>query len=63
MIAALAAQGVGILWVSSELPELLANSDRIMVLHEGSLQGVLDSSRATQESVMRLATGHPADAS
>jgi ABC-type sugar transport system ATPase subunit len=61
MIAALAAQGVSILWVSSELPELIANSHRIMVLHEGALQGILDSSLATQESVMRMATGHPAD--
>jgi ABC-type sugar transport system ATPase subunit len=60
LIAALAAEGVGVLWVSSELPELIANSHRIMVLHEGALQGVLDSSLATQESVMRLATGHPA---
>jgi ABC-type sugar transport system ATPase subunit len=62
MIAALAAEGVSILWVSSELPELIANSHRIMVLHEGSLQGILDSSMATQESVMRLATGRPAEA-
>jgi ABC-type sugar transport system ATPase subunit len=58
MIAALAAEGVSVLWVSSELPELIANSHRIMALHEGALQGILDSSRADQESVMRLATGH-----
>jgi len=60
MIAALAAEGVGVLWVSSELPELIANSHRILVLHEGAPMGVLDSSAATQESVMRLATGHGA---
>jgi ABC-type sugar transport system ATPase subunit len=58
MIAALSAEGVGILWVSSELPELIANSHRIMALHEGALQGIVDSSQADQESVMRLATGH-----
>ena len=57
LIARLARDGVGILWVSSELPELIANSHRIMVLHEGGLQGILDSAEATQESVMRLATG------
>jgi ABC-type sugar transport system ATPase subunit len=62
MIAALAAEGVGVLWVSSELPELIANSHRIMVLHEGALKGILDSALATQESVMRLATGHGPDA-
>jgi ABC-type sugar transport system ATPase subunit len=58
MIAALSADGVSILWVSSELPELIANSHRIMALHEGALQGIMDSSKADQESVMRLATGH-----
>jgi ABC-type sugar transport system ATPase subunit len=57
LIAGLARDDVGILWVSSELPELIANSHRIMVLHEGALQGILDSTEATQESVMRLATG------
>jgi ABC-type sugar transport system ATPase subunit len=57
LIAGLAHDGMGILWVSSELPELIANSHRILVLHEGALQGILDSSEATQESVMRLATG------
>jgi ribose transport system ATP-binding protein len=62
MIAALAAEGVSLLWVSSELPELIANSHRIMVLHEGALQGLVDSARATQESILRMATGHPAAA-
>ena len=57
LVAALAEEGVGIVWVSSELPELIANSHRIMVLHEGSLRGILDSASATQEDVMRLATG------
>jgi ABC-type sugar transport system ATPase subunit len=58
IIAALSAQGVSILWVSSELPELIANSHRILALHEGALQGIVESSQADQESVMRLATGH-----
>jgi ABC-type sugar transport system ATPase subunit len=56
LIADLAAKG---LWVSSELPELLANADRVLVLHEGRCLGILDAARATQEDVMRLATGHP----
>jgi ribose transport system ATP-binding protein len=58
LIASLAVDGVSILWVSSELPELIANSHRILVLHEGALSGFLESAAATQESVMRLATGH-----
>jgi ABC-type sugar transport system ATPase subunit len=57
LIAALAAEGVGVIWVSSELPELLANSNRVLVLHEGTASGVLASAVATQEEVMRLATG------
>jgi len=58
LIARLAADGVSILWVSSELPELIANSRRILVLHEGGVSGILESAAATQEEVMRLATGH-----
>jgi ABC-type sugar transport system ATPase subunit len=62
LIAQLAEDGVAIVWVSSELPELIANTHRIMVLHEGAIQGMLRSDAATQESIMRLATGrevHP----
>jgi ABC-type sugar transport system ATPase subunit len=43
--------------ISSELPEILGLSDRIMVLHEGSITGILDRSEATQEKVLNLATG------
>jgi ABC-type sugar transport system ATPase subunit len=57
MISRIAEDGVGIVWVSSELPELIANSHRILVLHGGKVQGIVDSVTATQESVMRLATG------
>jgi hypothetical protein len=40
---------------SSELPELLALSDRILVLHEGRLVGVLEGDERTQENVLRMA--------
>ena len=53
----LAAQGVGILFISSELPEILGMSDRILVMHEGQLAGELDRESASEESVMRLASG------
>lgn len=52
----LAAEGVSIIMVSSELPELLAMSDRIVVMHEGSITGVLEHEEATQENIMDLAT-------
>lgn len=50
-------QGTAILMVSSDLPELLAMSDRIMVMREGKMMGQLEKSQATEESVMSLATG------
>ena len=49
-------QGVGIVMVSSELPELLGMSDRILVFHEGRLSGELPRSAATEQAVMHLAT-------
>ena len=42
--------------VSSDLPEVLALSDRILVMREGELRGELDGATATEESVMELAT-------
>ena len=50
-------QGVGIVMVSSELPELLGMSDRIVVFHEGRVAGELAQSEATEQAVMHLATG------
>ncbi len=57
LMNALTAKGVGILMISSELPELLGMSDRILVMHEGRLAGELARAEATQERVMHLATG------
>jgi len=51
-----ARRGMGIIFVSSELPELLQCCDRIMVLHEGRNAGILEASRTTQEEIMSLAT-------
>ncbi len=53
----LAAKGVAIIMVSSELPEVLGMSDRIMVVHEGKVTGIIDAADADQEKVMTLATG------
>lgn len=53
----LAARGVAIIMVSSELPEVLGMSDRIMVVHEGHIGGFLDVEVANQENIMTLATG------
>ncbi|MFE9751531.1 sugar ABC transporter ATP-binding protein [Saccharothrix saharensis] len=53
----LAGRGMAILVISSELPELIGLSDRIIVLHQGSVAGELPAG-AAEEAVMRLATGH-----
>lgn len=50
-------RGVAIIMVSSELPEVLGMSDRILVIHEGKISGELEKSKATQEKIMTLATG------
>ena len=57
MIGELVGQGVAILLISSDLPELLGLADRVAVMHEGRLQGILPRVEATQEAVMRLALG------
>ena len=53
----LAEKGVAIIMVSSELPEVLGMSDRVMVVREGFVRGFLGKEDADQESVMILATG------
>ena len=53
----LAESGVAIIMISSELPEILGMSDRILVMHEGSIAGELSREEATQEKIMHLATG------
>jgi len=55
LVFGLAARGLGIVVVSSEMPELLLLSDRVLVMCEGRQTGVLSRAKATQEAVMRLA--------
>lgn len=58
LINRLAAEGKSILMISSELPEILGMSDRIVVMHEGSISGEIeDVAAATQQQIMRLAIG------
>ena len=56
IIIELAKQGKSIIMISSEMPELLGVSDRIMVMCEGSVTGFLEGKTATQEDIMRLAS-------
>jgi ABC-type sugar transport system ATPase subunit len=54
----LAGQGMAIVLVSSELPEVLGLSDRVIVLHEGKVTGEFVRGDATPEKVMSAATGN-----
>jgi rhamnose transport system ATP-binding protein len=58
IISELAGSGLGIILISSDLPEILAMSDRILVLHEGRITAEIPRERATQERVMFAATGN-----
>jgi ribose transport system ATP-binding protein len=53
----LAAGGAGIIMISSELPEILGMSDRILVMHQGRAQALIETKGATQESVLHAALG------
>ena len=53
----LAAQGVAILFASSEMEEILGMSDRVMVMHEGRITGELARHQLSEEAIMHLATG------
>jgi rhamnose transport system ATP-binding protein len=58
LMCELAGQGLAILMISSELPEILGMSDRIAVLHAGTVVALLDRAEATQERILNLALGH-----
>ena len=58
LLRKLAEEGVGVIIVSSELPEVIGVSDRVIVVHEGKLAGELtESTMITEENIMRLASG------
>jgi len=58
MINDLAAQGIAVILISSDLPEVLAMSDRVLVMREGRQMAILDRGEANEESVMTAAMGH-----
>ena len=60
LLSDLAGQGVAILMISSELPEILGMADRVLVMHEGRLSAELPRDQATEERVMFAATGSSA---
>ena len=61
LMSQLAQDGVGIIMISSELPEILGMSDRILVMSEGRVAAILDREKATQETIMAYASGEKVD--
>jgi ribose transport system ATP-binding protein len=57
LISALTRTGIGIILISSELPEIMGMSDRIVVMHEGRIAAIVERSSATQELIMSYASG------
>jgi rhamnose transport system ATP-binding protein len=57
LLSDLAGQGLAVLMISSELPEVLGMADRVLVMHEGRISGELSRAEADEEGVMRAATG------
>ncbi|MDQ2695127.1 MAG: sugar ABC transporter ATP-binding protein, partial [Pseudomonadota bacterium] len=57
LISSLAGEGLAVIMISSEMPEILGMSDRIMVMHDGHMTGILDRSEADQVKIMHLASG------
>ena len=57
LISKLAGEGKAIIMISSEMPEVLGMSDRVLVMHEGEMTGILDRSEATSDLIMKFATG------
>ena len=57
LMRSLAERGVAIIMISSDMEEILGESDRVAVMHEGTIAGVLERSQCSEEAIMRLAVG------
>jgi len=57
LMCEMAKAGVGIIMISSELPEVMAMSDQVLVMHRGRITGEFNRENATEEKLMRAATG------
>jgi ABC-type sugar transport system ATPase subunit len=57
LIDELAGQGIGVIFVSSEMPELLRCTDRVLVLSEGRQTGIVDVTSTSQQEIPAMATG------
>jgi ribose transport system ATP-binding protein len=58
LMRGLAEKGVAVMMISSDMEEVLGESQRVIVMHEGSIAGYLERKDCSEESIMRLAVGH-----
>ena len=59
LMRGLSDSGVAVLMISSDMEEVIGVSDRVAVMHEGSIQGTLDRAHCSEENILRLAVGRP----
>ena len=57
LLRRLAEEGIGVIIVSSELPEVIGVSDRVVVIHEGRMSGIIEKDEVSEENIMLLASG------
>ena len=57
LMRSLAERGIAILMISSDMEEILGTSNRVAVMHEGVVTGILDRNQCSEEAIMRLAVG------
>ena len=57
LLRELAGEGIGIVMISSELPEVIGLCDRVLVMHDGKTRGIMQGSQLSEESVIRRASG------
>ena len=62
LMRGLADRGIAVLMISSDMEEVIGVSDRVAVMHEGRVAGVLERSELSEAAVLRLAIGQPAAA-
>ena len=58
LMRALAEKGVAVMMISSDMEEVLGESQRVIVMHEGAIAGCLDREHCSEEAIMNLAVGH-----
>ena len=57
LLSQMVGQGKAVIMISSEMPEVMGMSDRIVVMHEGDVTGILNRDEFSQEAIMKYATG------